>query len=184
MKDNLKQRNKTKNLTYCALFTCLLMVSAQLGIPLPGTTVPINLATCAVLVAGAVLGPKYGLVSVLCYIGLGAVGLPVFSHFRGGLGVLTGPTGGYILGYVFCAYITGFFTNHFKNRKIFSIIGMVFGLTLCYLFGTLWYMFLTHIRLWQALMLCVVPFIIGDCLKIILAIFLSGRLKKILRINL
>ena len=106
-------RNKTFMLTLAALFAAVLTAASWISLPLPFTPVPVNLATLAVTLAGALLGHKYGTLSVLVYILLGAAGVPVFAGFTGGLGHLAGPTGGYIIGYLTSAFICGLIMHMF-----------------------------------------------------------------------
>ena len=111
----------------------------------------------------------------------GAIGVPVFAGFRGGPQVLVGPTGGYILGYLVAAFVTGFAVDKW-GEKLWVIAGaMVVGLALCYTFGTLWYLILTGKGLVPALMGCVVPFLPGDAAKIIVATLLTKALRRYLR---
>ena len=90
-----------------ALFSGILCVLAPVALPVPGSPVPLSLATFAVYLTGMILGTKQGVLSVLVYLFLGTVGLPVFSGFSGGIGILLGPTGGYLLGYIPCVLVTG-----------------------------------------------------------------------------
>lgn len=99
--------SKTTDLILTALFTALTAAGAMLSLPLPFTPVPLTLATLASMLAGAFLGSKYGSLSQLIYILLGAIGVPVFHNFTAGLGILAGPTGGYLLGYIATAFFTG-----------------------------------------------------------------------------
>ena len=94
-----------------ALFSGILCIVAPFTIPVPMSPVPLSLATFVVYLAGALLGAKQGTAGVLVYLLLGAVGLPVFSGFSGGIGVLFGPTGGYLMGYLLCAAIVGWLAN-------------------------------------------------------------------------
>lgn len=172
-------RNKTiVQPVFCALFAALTAVISQFSIPIG--PVPINLATLAVFIAGAVMGAKYGAISQLVYVLLGAVGLPVFAGFNGGVHVLVGPTGGYILGYIAAAWLVGLLTKHFGKSVWGLIPPMVAGLVLCYLMGTVWFMTVTKTGLWVSLTLCVFPFLIGDALKIAAAVALVPQLRKAL----
>lgn len=173
-------RKSVRSLILCALFAALCALLSQLYIPLPFTPVIINLATVAVLTAGALLGWKLGAVSMAVYMLLGAVGLPVFAGFSGGLGVLAGPTGGYIAGYVAAAAATGIVAGG-SCRFGHLCAAMTAGTAACYTLGTAWYMFSTHTPLGAALMLCVVPFLLGDALKILLAAYLCVRIKPVLQ---
>lgn len=171
-------KSTTRILCYCALFAALTGVASQLIIPLPFTPIVINLATLTVFLAGGLLGAKYGFLSMAVYLLMGLVGLPVFTQFRGGADVLAGPTGGYLIGYLFAALLTGVFYRLLGHKPLGLILGMVCGLAVCYSFGTAWFMVLTGNGLWAALGMCVFPFLIGDGLKIALATFLTLRLRK------
>lgn len=170
---------KTKMLILCALFAALTAVCSMISIPLPFTPVPINLATLSVFLAGGLLGSKYGSISQLVYVILGAIGLPVFHSFTGGLGILTGPTGGYIIGYVAGAWLIGFLAEKMGRGFVKNIIGMTAGLEVCYMLGTLWFMYITSTGLAAALTMCVVPFLIGDAIKIAAGAVLVKKLHKL-----
>ena len=102
-----KTYSKTSYMALCGLFAALMAICSLISIPLGFTPVPVNLATLGVFLAGGLLGKKYGTISIAVYVLLGAVGVPVFAGFRGGLSVLVGPTGGYIIGYVAAAFLVG-----------------------------------------------------------------------------
>ena len=172
--------SKIKMLILAALFAALTAVFSQIIIPLPFTPVPINLATLAVFLAGALLGAKWGTVSMCVYVALGLVGLPVFASLQGGFGVLAGPTGGYIVGYILAAVIVGSIVDHSDKKIWIYPIAMVAGLAGCYLLGTIWYTISMQTSFIVALAACVVPFLIGDALKIIAASLLGVKLRKIL----
>ena len=174
------KRISTRNMILCALFAALTAVFSQIQLPIG--PVPINLATMSVFLAGGILGWKYGAVSQLVYVLLGVIGAPVFHGFTGGFGVVMGKTGGYIIGYVLAALITGFFADKVKKLPaVFLPIGMAIGLAVCYALGTAWFINLTHFGLSKSLTLCVFPFIAGDIVKIAAATFLTIRLRKVLR---
>lgn len=172
----IHQKIKTKQLILCALFTALTAVCAQIIIPIP--FVPISLALFAVHLTGALLGPKYGAFSMIAYALLGAVGAPVFAGLTSGLGILMGSNGGYILGYIFCALIVGLICKKWGNTFPKMCASMALGVIVCYAFGTAWFMVITKNTLWQSLIYCVFPFLIGDVLKIVLAALLVKTLKK------
>lgn len=171
-----KSKITTKQLILCALFAALTAVCSQILIPIP--FIPINLALFSVHLSGALLGSKYGSLSMLVYAILGIVGAPVFAGFKGGLGILMGSTGGYILGYIICAFIVGLLCEKWGNTFPKMCAAMALGVIACYAFGTLWFMILTKNSLWQSLIYCVFPFLIGDVLKIILAASLAKALRK------
>lgn len=179
------RNNKNYNLILTALFTAVTAVLAGLSITIPITPVPISLATFGVLLAGGILGAKYGSLSMFIYVLLGAVGMPIFSGYTGGFSALAGPTGGYIIGYIACAFIIGFLTDYAYNKSsahslIFAVfIGGILGTAACYTFGTAYFMFQTKNSLIASLGMCVVPFLIGDSLKIVLSSILILKLKPL-----
>lgn len=174
----MNRMEKTRNLVLCALFAALTAALSQIAIPIQ--PVPINLATFAVFLAGSILGAKRGAVSQAVYVLLGAVGLPVFSSFTGGVGILFGPTGGYIFGYIAAAWLVGMLASRCKGKIYWYGLSMVGGLVLCYLLGTAWFMVVTHTGLVESLMMCVVPFLPGDAAKIVVAALLAPVLHKAL----
>lgn len=163
-----------RGLLLCALFAALVAVCSQLSIPLP--MVPINLALLAVLLCGALLGPKLGAAAIGVYVLVGLMGVPVFASFGAGPGTLFGKTGGYIIGYVLAAFLTGLLTVKRKGYW-WTCLAMVVGTLACYLFGTAWFMQVTGMELWLSLTYCVLPFLPGDGLKILAAAWLDGRLR-------
>lgn len=178
-KEILMRKMRTIELTTCALFAALTAVLSQVVIPIQ--PVPINLATFSVFLAGALLGGKLGAVSQGVYVLLGAVGVPVFTMFRGGVGVLVGPTGGYIIGYVLAAGLIGFIAERYGNKIYVLLLAMFAGFLAYMATGTCWYMFCMKTRLVEALMACVVPFLFFDVLKMIAAAVLTRCLKPILQ---
>lgn len=173
-------KQTTASLVRCALMAALMAVFSQIAIPLGFTPVPINLATLGVFLAGGLLGAWRGALSMGAYVLLGAVGLPVFAQFSGGVGILAGPTGGFILGYLFCAWVTGLFYDRIPGCVVWNIAGMALGLILCYACGTAWYLYQTHAGLGAALTACVLPFLPGDAIKIACAAILIPKLRKAL----
>lgn len=174
------KRTNTRQLVFCALFAALIVVFAQVQIPLPGL-VPISLATFAVMMAGLLLGWKYGLLAVAVYVLLGAVGVPVFAGFKGGLGALTGPTGGYIIGYLPYAALAGL-PNQKPQDSFWGRCGLLaLGTLACYALGTAWFIHATGRTLAESMGLCVLPFLPGDAVKIALASFLAPRLRKAMK---
>ena len=166
---------RVKNLALCAFFAALTAVCSQIQIPLP--MVPINLALFAVHLCGALLGPLYGAASMVVYMLLGAIGVPVFAGFMGGVATLFGKTGGYVIGYCLCAFIVGLWSRRIGDTFWKLCAGMLIGLIACYVFGTIWFMVVTGMNLATSLSYCVLPFLPGDAVKIALAAFLACRLR-------
>ena len=172
----------TKKCAFYALFAALTVICAQIAIPLPGN-VPLSLATFAAMLSGALLGMFGGAVSQLVYVLLGAVGVPVFASFSGGLGRIVGPTGGYIIGYIFMALVIGLIVTKTKKKFYIYLLAMVAGTIVCYTFGTAWYVFSTKTALLPALTACVFPFLPGDAIKIILASLIACQLQKHIKLS-
>ena len=129
------------------------------------------------------LGTKRGTISVVVYILLGLVGVPVFAGFSGGLGIVIGPTGGYIVGFVFTALIIGALMNLSKKKSetvkiVITVVSMILGDVACFIIGTIWFMIVYQCDFAAALMMCVVPYLIFDGCKILLASILVNRLHK------
>lgn len=169
---------KTIQMILCALFAALTAVLSQVAIPIG--PVPISLATFSVFLSGALLGARLGGISQCVYVLLGAVGVPVFAGFKSGLGALVGPTGGYIVGYVFAAFVVGLIAER-SGGKIWKLaLAMVAGFLTYMVLGTGWFMILTGKNLAAALMVCVIPFLPGDGLKMALAVLLARQLQPVL----
>ena len=174
----------TKDMTLIAMFAVLMAVCSWISIP---TQVPFTLQTFAVFCALGLLGGKRGFFAVLVYVLLGAVGVPVFAGFTGGIGVLLGTTGGYILGFILSAGFYWLTEKLLGDGLVVRIISMVIGLALCYAFGTAWFMEVysksnDKIDLMTALKWCVIPFLLWDAGKIFLSVVISEALKKRVRI--
>ena len=172
------QKIKTKQMVLIALMTAVTCVLGPLSIPLPFSPVPISLTNFAIFLAIFVLGMKNGTISFIIYLLLGAVGVPVFSSFRGGLQVLAGPTGGYLIGFIFLALIMGFALDHFDRKLVPTIIGMIIGMAICYIFGTAWLAGQLGMSFVAALGIGVIPYLPGDTAKIIIAIIAGPQIRK------
>ena len=158
---------KVKQQVLCAVFAAVIAICAQLIIPIQ--PVPISLANFGILLAGGFLGRKYGTISVLIYILLGSIGLPIFAMGKSGISVLVGPNGGFIIGYITTAFITGVVTEKYMDKKYIIFVGMFMSVLTCYLCGISWFIFLTQMEVWQAMTICVFPFILGDIVKVFAA---------------
>ncbi len=172
-----------RDLCQIAIGAALIAVCSWLSIPF---TVPFTLQSFAVCLIAALLGLRRGPLAVLIYLLLGAAGLPVFSGFRAGLGTLLGATGGYLVGFLLAALAVGFATDRFSGRALPLALGMLFGMLLCYICGTAWFVSIYSrgsgsIGVLGALNLCVFPFLLPDALKCALALFLALRLRNHIR---
>lgn len=176
---------KTKDYMYCALMASIICLSAVFTIPIPFTPVPITLQVAAVCISGALLGSKRGLVSVIVYVLIGMVGLPVFSGFHSGPGVLMSPTGGFIIGFFPASYVVGLLSEKWiklsesQNILYFKLsISFVAGLILIYIFGTIQLMIVAGLGFQSALFSAVVPFIPLDIFKICVGVVVSCFVMK------
>ena len=173
---------QTRDLAYVAVCAVLMAVCSWISIP---AAVPFTLQTFAVFCSLGFLGGKRGTAAILVYLLLGALGIPVFAGFSGGIGILFGTTGGYLLGFILMGLVYWLGERLSMDSRNIRIISMVLGLLLCYAFGTAWFMFVYArqsgaIALGTALAWCVIPFLLPDLVKLALALQLSGRLRKVL----
>ncbi|MFQ7281996.1 MAG: biotin transporter BioY [Christensenellales bacterium] len=172
---------KTQTLAFTALLAALTAVLAQIAIPLPFTPVPLTLGTLGGYLAAGLLTWQAAAMSQLVYVLIGAVGIPVFAGFTGGFGILMGPTGGYLIGYIVLALAAGFIISKASGKFYWFVIAMIAGTFFCYLFGTIWFMAITKNGMAASISACVIPFLPGDAIKIVLASLLSCKLRPILK---
>lgn len=148
---------------------------------IPIGEVPVSAATLIIYLTVYLLGTKMGTISCIIYLLLGFAGLPVFSGYTAGAAKLLGPTGGYLIGYIFMALICGLFMEKSGYKMLWCITGMIIGTAVLYLFGTVWFIALTKCELGYAVTVCVAPFIIGDLAKIILSELAGREVRKRLK---
>jgi biotin transport system substrate-specific component len=160
-----RQKIRTYELTAMAMMTALMCIVAPFSVPLPGG-VPISLTNMVIYLTVYLLGGKRGTICYCVYLLIGLVGVPVFSGFTSGPAKLVGPTGGYLIGFIFMALICGAFCVLGKHNIGIYIVGMLLGLTAAYVFGTVWFMYAYKMGLMETLAVCVFPFLGGDALKI------------------
>ena len=175
----MRQKLSVRDMIYVALMAVVIALCSWISVP---SAVPFTMQTFAVFCALLLLGGRRGFLAVGLYILLGAFGLPVFSGFRGGIGVLLGPTGGYIAGFLLAALLYLMLEARFPPLAL-----LIAGLLVCYLFGTLWFVYVyssggKEIGFGAALGLCVLPYLIPDAIKLLLAFVLTRRVKKALRL--
>lgn len=180
---NTSQKTKTQDIVYIGVFAAIMAVCSWISIP---SAIPFTLQTMGVFTAIGVLGGKRGTVAVLTYILLGAVGLPVFAGFTGGIGIILGTTGGYIIGFLFSALFMWGMERLFGRNKIVLTVSMLIGLVVCYAVGTVWFMIMYArnsgpVGLGTVLGWCVIPFIIPDLIKIAVSLLLTNRLKRVIQ---
>ena len=160
----------TAQMTVTALMTAITCILAPMALPIPISPVPISLTNLVIFFMAYILGMKLSVASYVLYLLLGTVGLPVFSGFTGGVGKLLGPTGGYLIGFIFLAAIAGFFVEKFPAKIYMHVVGMIIGMA--WLAGQLGMSFVA------ALGVGVIPYLPGDTAKIIIAIIAGPQIRK------
>lgn len=185
MKNDIKsipdKRSRLRQITAIGLMTAVICIIAPFSIPLPMSPVPLSMTNFVIFIAVYILGMKQAVSCVLLYLLLGAAGIPVFSSFSGGLGKLAGPTGGYLIGFIFLALIQGFFLEHFSTKKYTAIPGMILGMAVCYIFGTAWLALQINQSFIASLTIGVLPYLPGDSVKIIVAAVAGPKLSAAIR---
>ncbi|MCM1062923.1 MAG: biotin transporter BioY [Eubacterium sp.] len=167
-----------KQLALVGLMAAVICILGPWALTIPVSPVAISLGTLAIYFVISVLGMKLGTISVVIYILLGLAGVPVFTNFTGGPGKLFGPSGGYIIGYIFLALIAGSFVDKFKTSLPMHFAGMILGTAALYFFGTLWMAYQMDLTFTQALMAGVVPYIPGDLIKLAAAMAAGTQIRK------
>nr|WP_317378316.1 biotin transporter BioY [uncultured Faecalimonas sp.] len=174
-------QTNTRTLVRIALVTAVTCILAPLSIPLPFSPVPLSLTNFVLYVSIFLLGWKSATISYLVYLLLGTVGLPVFSGFAGGLGKLAGPTGGYLVGMIFLTILSGFIAERCSRKPVIIFLGMLLGSAVNYLFGTLWLCMQLHLSFLEGLMTGVVPYIVFDIIKMVIALIIGITVQKRLK---
>ena len=172
----MKKKSSIYHMTVCALMAAAMCVLGPMSIPIGA--IPISLTNLVICLTVCLLGMRWGTVSVLVYLLLGACGLPVFSGYSGGLAKFAGPTGGYLIGDILLALIAGFFVVKFGYKIGWNIVGMALGTVVLYVFGTAWFVVLMKCSIWTALTQCVFPFLVFDALKIVFAALVGSVVRK------
>lgn len=170
---------KTKKIIVISIMTAFICIISPFSMMLPISPTPISMGTFSIYLAGGLLGLKYGVISTFVYFLLGGIGLPVFAGFMGGVSRFFAPSGGYLLGYIFIALFTGYFADKFydKNKKLI-LVGMVVGTIICYFVGSFFMGVSLGLTLWQSLLKGVLPYVIGDMIKIIVSYIIILEVKK------
>ncbi|MBU3161538.1 biotin transporter BioY [Clostridium frigoris] len=173
--ENAKKIN-IHHLTLIGIMAAVICILGPLSLPIG--IVPISLTNLAIYFSIYVLGKKRGTLSYIVYLFIGLVGLPVFSGFSGGFTKLFGPTGGYLIGFIFMAFISGIFIDKFSNKIYMCFLGMILGTIVTYIFGTAWLAYQSNITFSASLAIGVLPFIPGDIVKMVIASLIGPPIKK------
>lgn len=174
--------SKTKDMTLIALSAVLIAICAWISIP---TAIPFTMQTFGVFLTLCILGGKKGTIAICIYLLLGLIGMPVYAGGTSGIGVIFGNVGGYMIAWIVAGFVMWGMEVMFGKKNWVLILAMLFGLFLCYILGTIWFMILYtrnlgEIGLWTALSLCVFPFVIPDLLKLALAYIVQKRIRPLL----
>ncbi|MBU1343387.1 MAG: biotin transporter BioY [Proteobacteria bacterium] len=172
--------NQLRMTVYTSLFVAFIAIGAFIAIPVG--PVPIVLQNMFVLLAGIILGPVWGLVCVAVYLLIGLAGLPVFAGGTSGIGKLFGPTGGYLLGYLPCVFVTGSISKGLGKKMSSDMIAMLIGSLIVYAAGVPWLKVVTAMTFEKAIAVGMVPFLIGDALKIVAAAFIAKTLRPVIKL--
>ncbi len=169
----------TKSLTISAFLAAIICVLSPIAINIG--PIPLSFGTLAIYIASSLIDTKHGVAAVVVFVALGAFGVPVFTNWTGGFGRIAGPTGGYIIGYIPMSFIIGFMIDRLDKHVWAYPVAMVAGTAALYAFGTVWYMIQSGVDFGAALLACVVPFLIGDSIKIAASTLLCFRLRRLIR---
>ncbi|MCR5279014.1 MAG: biotin transporter BioY [Lachnospiraceae bacterium] len=175
--------NKThiRTMTFVALSAAIICALSPFSFAIPVSPVPISLSILAIYIAVYACGFKWGSAAVLLYILIGLAGVPVFAGFSAGPAKLMGPTGGYIVGYVFVSLIAGLFIEKFESKLYMHAVGMVLGTAVCYMLGTFWLSVTASLTFKAALFAGVIPYIPADIVKIIIALLTGPAIRKAIK---
>lgn len=167
----------THELVLISLVTAVTCILAPFSIPLPISPVPISFTNLVLYISIYLLGWKRSTISYIIYLLLGFAGLPVFSGFTGGLGKLAGPTGGYLIGFLFLTVIAGILVERFPQKRLLCALGMILGTIITYIFGTFWLSAQLHLSFTEGLAVGALPYLPGDIVKIAAALIIGPALK-------
>lgn len=171
----MKHKSTIYQLTTCAIMTALMCILGPMSIPIG--PIPVSFTNFVIFLAICLLGTKGATISYLVYLLLGAVGLPVFSGYSGGLVKLAGPTGGYLIGFILLALIGGIIMKKCHSGTVTTMVGMAIGMIVSYLFGTAWFVLQMQCSVWYAFTVCVFPFVLVDFMKIVVAVGLGKSIR-------
>ena len=172
-------RQTVYNMTVCALMAALMCVLGPMSILIG--VIPVTFTNLVIYLAVILLGMKMATVSCCVYLFIGIVGMPVFSGYSGGVAKLAGPTGGFLVGFIFLAVISGLFFDRWTKNVFLTALGMALGTLTAYLFGTMWFVLQMQCTFLYALEVCVLPFLVIDAVKIAVAIILGKSVRLALK---
>lgn len=176
--DNRNISEKTKDMVLIGLMAAIICALGPLSVSLPFTAVPISLTNLAVYFVLYAAGTKRAVISYLIYLLLGMCGVPVFSNFSSGIHKIVGPTGGYLIGFILMAVVSGFFIDRWYDKTMIAFVGMWIGKIFSAALGASWYAFSLGLSLKAAVLGGVVPFLAGDLVKTIVVALIGPVVRK------
>jgi biotin transport system substrate-specific component len=179
--DTMHEQTSVRPMIYASMFAALTAIGAFIRVPIPASPVPITLQVFFVLLAGLLLGSKWAGMSMIVYVMLGIIGFPVFSGGLSGIGVILGPTGGYLIGFIAGAFVTGLVTETFGRSTLAAIGAMIAGIAAIYLLGVAQLSVVAGLSVPQSVVIGVLPFLIGDSVKLVAALIVSRLTGPVIR---
>lgn len=175
----MNKSNSLKNMIFASLFCAITIVTSYIIIPLPFSPVPVTAQTLSVMLAGNLLPAKTGFFSMVLYIFMGLIGLPVFSGGKSGIAALIGPTGGYIISWPIAVFVMGLVLERVKvDFSRLLLINILFGVLLVDFIGIIYLSFSTNISLLHGFTIGVLPFLIGDITKAVMSAIIALAIRK------
>ena len=179
--DTMYEQTSVRPMIYAAIFAAMTAIGAFIRIPIPASPVPITLQVFFVLLAGLLLGSKWAGMSMIVYVMLGIIWFPVFSGGLSGIGVLLGPTGGYLIGFIPGAFVTGLVTETFGRSTLAAACAMIAGIAAIYLLGAFQLSVVAGLSVPQSVVIGVLPFLPGDSIKLAAALIISRLADPVIR---
>ncbi len=179
--DTMHEQTSVRPMIYASMFAAMTAIGAFIRVPIPASPVPITLQVFFVLLAGLLLGSKWAGMSMIVYVMLGIIGFPVFSGGLSGIGVILGPTGGYLIGFIAGAFVTGLVTETFGRSTLAAIGAMIAGIAAIYLLGVAQLSVVAGLSVPQSVVIGVLPFLIGDSVKLVAALIVSRLTGPVIR---
>ena len=177
----MHEQTSVRPMIYASMFAAMTAIGAFIRVPIPVSPVPITLQVFFVLLAGLLLGSKWAGMSMIVYVMLGIIGFPVFSGGLSGIGVILGPTGGYLIGFIPGAFVTGLVNETFGRSTLAAIGAMIAGLATIYLLGVAQLSVVAGLSIPQSVVIGVLPFLIGDSIKLVAALIVSRLAGPVIR---
>ena len=172
--------SKSTTLIHTALMSAMICIFAPISIPIPISPIALTLGTFAMYLTAYVLPPKQALSAIGIYLLLGAIGLPVFSGYLGGISRFAAPGGGYLVGFLLLTTLSSVCIHRFPTKPLIQLCGMFLATLMTYCLGTAWMAYLTHTSFWQSLPMGTLVFLPLDIIKMLIACFLGNRLRQYL----